>query len=332
MKRTAEVQITVVLDDGHDREPINVIIWIRKSQTDSSTSLARQIWSALTQRAPPLKDLRAHDRIIIVVEVCSSSKHPFTDREVHKLVPTDLPMHIITSNPDRMTRRSDEVVDILSELGTEGKWYTQAAKFEHVKQRTWIDVSQYVDDIQEQLRIDRQRALQAGYYAQCHSIMKRVLALNDTNTSQPQVKSFQTFLGLTMKVHFIKRLLVVVRVSSDGDGDEDDTQSSTASLDRQVSFLTMLLPNNAVIKIIRLQNVSAFSGRQVIDSIRDSLGTGEGKAMIVSTSLDRIVRSQENVNRLQELLAPGHHIAVSMLWDSTTIIQPKEAMLLAPAM
>jgi hypothetical protein len=99
-------------------------------------------------------NLRPDDHIVVAIEYCSSSQHPWTDREVQKLIPQDRPVHIITTNPDRLTRRASEVSNILNELAAnDGKWFSQGAKFEGLKLDTWFTVAELSTQIQHQLQI-----------------------------------------------------------------------------------------------------------------------------------------------------------------------------------
>ena len=125
------------------REPITIVIWVRQSKDEASarTSIPRQIWSALTGEAPPLMNLQPGDRIMIVIEYCSSSAHPGIDRTVIDHVPHDRPLAIITSNPDRLTRRADEVATILNFL--DGEWWSQGGRFDNMNTGIWFNVADH---------------------------------------------------------------------------------------------------------------------------------------------------------------------------------------------
>jgi hypothetical protein len=143
------------------REPRTVVIWIRQSAEDTAakTSVPRQAWSALTGKAPPLQDLRSDDRLVIAIEYCSSSQHPWHDRNIRDLIPTDRSLHVITSNPDRLTRRPSEVDEPLAELGDgQGSWWSQGAKFDGGNESDWIDVRKHADKVVEQIRCGKYRS------------------------------------------------------------------------------------------------------------------------------------------------------------------------------
>ena len=137
------------------REPVTIVIWARQSPDMGtvSTTISRQVWTALTSHAPPLMSLQVDDRIVVVVEYCSSSKHPQTDRQLFKVIPTDRPLRIITSNPDRLTRRSQEVPMLLENLAEDVEWWSQGVTFNEMSQSAWFRVSDAVAEVQEHIEI-----------------------------------------------------------------------------------------------------------------------------------------------------------------------------------
>jgi hypothetical protein len=120
-------------------------------------------------------------------------------------------------------------------------------------------------------------------------------------------------------------------VSPPGYDAEDEAEYASASLDRQLEFIQAILPDTIETHIIRLYHVSAYSGPEVVDQVHEVLDIGEGRAMVVSSALDRVLRSQANAEHLQKMLKTGDHMAMSLLWDCATIITPQEAMFLPPA-
>ncbi|KAI7162658.1 hypothetical protein KC349_g1936 [Hortaea werneckii] len=110
------------------RGSVTIVVWARQSDDDTSaaTSISRQVWSSLTSGPPVMTRSHPEDRVLIAVEYCSSSSHPWSDRQIRRLLPFDKPLHVVTANPDRLTRRPDEVIPILHEITrTGGSWWTQ---------------------------------------------------------------------------------------------------------------------------------------------------------------------------------------------------------------
>lgn len=139
-----------------DREPINLMIWARQSLDEKTarTSISRQVWSTLTSKAPPLMSLHPDDRIIVVVEYCSSFAHPWEDRLVQEQLPLDRPIVILTSNPNRVTRRAEEADFIFEQLaGETGSWWSRGAAFDGVAQDEWFEVAEHFDAVEKQIEI-----------------------------------------------------------------------------------------------------------------------------------------------------------------------------------
>jgi len=95
-------------------------------------------------------ELKTNDRILVLVEYCSSSAHPWTDRLVREAIPSDRPVTIITANPDTLTRRAEGVEQILEEMALNGggAWCSQGASFGDVARSDWFKVDEHLEDVQ----------------------------------------------------------------------------------------------------------------------------------------------------------------------------------------
>jgi hypothetical protein len=92
------------------RQPWTWLIWLRQSNEDgikARTTIPRQLTTALASSR--LWGRRPGDRICIYVEVCSSNKHSWEERKLPRSIPRDRPIILLTVNPDRVTRRPEEV-------------------------------------------------------------------------------------------------------------------------------------------------------------------------------------------------------------------------------
>ena len=169
-----------------------------------------------------------------------------------------------------------------------------------------------------------------GYYTQCHTVMNRLLIAANEDDHQSQVGALGKFLRLAIDVHRIRRVIIIIRDSPPGDETQNESRSASASISRQFDFLQAVLPDDVDVDVdvIRLPHVSAFSSTEVVDQIAQAPYQKDGRSMVVSSSLDRIIRSQANCDRLREVLSNGSHFAMSFLWDSATVVRPAEAMLL----
>lgn len=109
------------------RQPARWIIWLRQSNEDGKKArdtMPRQLTTVL--HGSVLGDgLRRGDQVVVCCELCSSNKHPLKDRRLWNTIRgmRDMPLNILTVNPDRMTRRSaeiDTVKDFVASTG--GRW------------------------------------------------------------------------------------------------------------------------------------------------------------------------------------------------------------------
>ncbi|KAK8213890.1 hypothetical protein IWZ01DRAFT_480842 [Phyllosticta capitalensis] len=80
---------------------------------------------------------------LILYELCSSSAHPIQNREIFKFLPAEEATWIVTINPDRLTRRSDEVKRITEHLQTSGGgWLTSGIQRDDVELSDWLTVDE----------------------------------------------------------------------------------------------------------------------------------------------------------------------------------------------
>jgi hypothetical protein len=119
-----------------------------------SDSIFHQLATLLA--SPVLEDMQTTDQVIIVAEICSSSRHPLTDRRLHYSLPRDKPIQLLTVNPDRMTRRADEVDTIIADVeATGGRWHSSgfALGDKGIGKRDWFIVAdEMAEAVKTQLR------------------------------------------------------------------------------------------------------------------------------------------------------------------------------------
>lgn len=315
------------------RSPVTIVVWARQSEDDTSaaTSISRQVWSSLTSGPPVMTGLHPEDRVLIVVEYCSSSSHPWSDRQIRKLLPFDRPLHVVTANPDRLTRRADEVIPILREITrTGGSWWTQGLQSHDISPGTWIDVSDNPLVVQEHARCSRQRALQLGFYNRTVTTMTRCIMTSENQPNCEQLTALKGFMRFAMETHRIKCVVIFIRDSPPRGEERREARSVSTSLARQDQFLRGLLPEDDVLEVrhVTLSHTSAYDGADVATSLRQSLQCCSGRALVLSTGLDRIVRSKAAYSSVSRLLKLAGHMAVSLLWDPQTRCEPTTAMAL----
>lgn len=314
---------------GSARGPRTIVVWLRKSEAEKKgkTSIPRQLWSILTSEAPPLMDLRLEDRIVVLVEYCSSAANPLSDRAIKDAASPDRPIDLLTANPDRFTRRPEEVAKAYERTGDE--WYTQGLRTT-ASPVEWIKVREREDVVKEQLRLGRQGADQTSFYARMTAVKNRVNTAVEYKMPSPQLDALRSFLREVIAHHGITTLLYSARESSTSDS-EVESRSVAATLSRQDTFLNAILPAEIDRRIISLPTTSAYMTDAMTQQIKSELETIPGKAMLVSTTLDRILRRKTHYDDLCASLVAGGHLAMSFIWDTKTgVIDVPDAVRLRP--
>jgi hypothetical protein len=133
-------------------EPITYVVFTRQSAEESgslqNTSIPRQTTSILMNAASPIHNLKPGDRILVVVEVCSSHKHPMKDRKIFDRIPDNENLVFLTANPDRLTRRHDEIDELLKR----GKWFSSGM---HEVRNEWFDVGEHAEMVKDRLLLGK---------------------------------------------------------------------------------------------------------------------------------------------------------------------------------
>lgn len=140
------------------RLPVVFVIWVRRSRDENvqSFTIARQAWSILANPPDCLRYATNLDKVIIAIENCSSSQHPLKDRRLMRSIPKNQPIFLLTTNPDRMTRRQEEVSEIVSIVERSGgAWYTKGMASEHNQAIEWSTIGDEAsqDRLRDRLRI-----------------------------------------------------------------------------------------------------------------------------------------------------------------------------------
>lgn len=172
----------------------------------------------------------------------------------------------------------------------------------------------------------RERALQSVYYSRCILAMTRLLeASSNRDVQPPQVAVIRTLVGLACEIHRINSILICPRISPDTKQFEEGGIST--SLVRQQAFLRLFVPASVDVQLLEGDHVSAYNSSYV-RLVGKKLDAMSGNVLLLSTSLERMVRSQESLTKLTEILRKSGrgHIAMAMLWDQQTFLHPVEAL------
>lgn len=300
--------------DGHDSPLENIVedqvvaLYIKAStilQTGKSHSIERQFQSLIHE----LRDTRLSS-IMVLIEDFSSSAHPPADRILAKKLLQSGPQILLTNNPDRLTRRSDEIPDLLDRLNSKQiTWFSQGAL---ESRRSWNNMMIENDWVMEHLEVGRAVALQAGFYTRSVQQMSRIISTEKDWSFDTMKNSLHRF-ALSNN---IKNFILVIRVSPPKHSEA--RPADTQSLERQQTFLTEFLPHNSQVQLIRLQGISAFNG-DTLAEISSRIGDLQVPHILLATSVDRVSRNPTYITNFQTLLEAGSHFLVSFLWQCSSI-------------
>lgn len=315
------------------RQPMDFCLWTRQSNEDGSRArdtIPRQLTTLLS--SPVLDKLQPGDNVHIFAEICSSNKHPLSDRRLFNLIPRNKPVALLTVNPDRMTRRSNEVEAVLDALHKSGgSWHTQGLPVgEDGHVTDWIEIDEELKQIlKDRLTLGRQRALQRGFYWRRDQAMIRINNfIHRTKSFPDQMLALHSIINFTIEVHGFKRILIIVRVSPTSQAREDDSMNT--SLTRQAKFLTNVCSTVAVpVHHLEAAHVSAYHN-DFVKMLRKELKALGRQTLILSVGVDRMVRSSTQLPKLKKMVQEDHHGVVSFLWDHETDIDVLNALRFDP--
>ena len=129
-----------------------------------------------------------------------------------------------------------------------------------------------------------------------------------------------------IETHRFEKLIIIVRVSPPGS--RKSHSAVTSSLLRQDEFVRKLLPADPGIpvQLLKGNGVSAYSA-DFVTMIEDALKAGNGeRTLLVSVATDRVLRSTEQLQRLENSVLQPHHAIMSLLWDCESYIKPTTAL------
>lgn len=103
-------------------------------------SIPFQIWSVMKSPPACLINLGENDHLFVVAEYVSSATRQWQDREIWNELPKNRPVILVSSRPDRVTRRADEV-DAIADFveGTGGPWCVRIPD-DHGSEYSWKDM------------------------------------------------------------------------------------------------------------------------------------------------------------------------------------------------
>ncbi|CAD0084494.1 unnamed protein product [Aureobasidium vineae] len=302
------------------RIPVRWVFVLRQSTEDGTpprTSIPRQIWTMLCSNDAPFKTPAVGDKISVVIELCSSNKHPIRDRNVFAGIPSDLPIVFLTANPDRLTRRSDKVAIILKR----GQWWTRGVGNQS---REWVDVSKQQSLIEQQIMIGRHTASEVGKY----SLMKRAIirTMSAAEKDDSQYHALRYIVAEAFRLHDISVAVIVCRVSPPARG-TTERDGVKPSLLRQQRFIESLVPDGIPVSYVKAKEISAYK-EDFLEVLSTELASIP-KAIVLSTSVDRISRNSKSCELLRIVHETYGHMFMSFLWSDDTELPLEDALYLS---
>ncbi|KAG0310689.1 hypothetical protein BGZ99_000211 [Dissophora globulifera] len=320
-RSTAVAAAAPVLLQGNERrsnaEVKNCIIYVRSStelQGDSGTSLERQLVQLLS-RLDEVVDPMLIRTVTIAVEFCSSSVHPWKSRKLLQSMLQDGAgsFVLVSANPDRVTRRSFEVPEVVARLQQrDSEWWTLGAA-SNCTEWTCVNDPLVAEDVQRQLVVSRQVAVQHGVYTRINNRMTKLLATVQRGHGLMELADMTQVLGSICEQ--FECILVWTRTSPSFRS--TDRGAVSGSLSRQGTFIKAMLRDVPEDKIVTrtLQSVSAY-GSDAVEALEHAIQAQTGRVLVVSTSVERVVRHSEHMPKMQALVEKGHQFC-SLLWDPT---------------
>ena len=148
----------------------------------------------------------------------------------------------------------------------------------------------------------------------------------EKGAAQWQIDALHRAIKITIETHGFEKLIIIVRVSPPGR--RKSRSAVTSSLLRQDEFIRKLLPADPGIpvQLLKGNGVSAYS-EDFVTMIEDTLGAGNDEpTLLVSVATDRVLRSTEQLQRLENSVLQPHHAIMSLLWDCESYIKPTTAL------
>lgn len=176
----------------------NCIIYIRSStavQGDVGTSVERQFVTLLHKMTEVIttEDLESLE---VLVEYRSSSQHPWQSRKfLSGKIRERKDCLILSANPDRITRRVDEVDAIITDFENDGcQWWTLGVQ-PSMSQWVLVHEQQACDQVKNQLKVSREVAVQHGLYTRTINTIIRLLNCEKEDPLSPELSELKKTLG-----------------------------------------------------------------------------------------------------------------------------------------
>ncbi|KAK4045937.1 hypothetical protein OIV83_006508, partial [Microbotryomycetes sp. JL201] len=311
---------------------VKAIIWARVSDQEQTRStshehIARQVVSILRSPPPGIESDWSNVGVLkVVLEHCSSFRHPLCTRKALQFIRSELEIGTIISvtNIDRATRRADEVDDLLSELQEkEAKLYAMYLKpqsnatagEEGLADRTWSDLSASSARAKEHLENSMQQVQEAAFYTDSALAIDRALlslGASGKDYRMPRVEvverinAFKKSIEIVCRNNLLSSIVLLTRTSKD---------HSENSLERQKIWLETLCPAVDDIRLIHVElNGHSAATQCVTGRILEELEVRD--SLVLFTSIERLVRRPEHLDELGELAKKRNLSFAGTVWPA----------------
>jgi hypothetical protein len=196
-------------------------------------------------------------------------------------------------------------------------WLTTGVQSQETEKDNWVDVSSIVTTVKTQLALDRELPFQVGFYSRCRTAIVRYLS-----ASQSTKFALQSLIGLACRIHRFDRIILWACISpSHG----HDAANLWPSIERQVEFSRAVIPRNIPFIVHRANLVYAYSldATERLETLFKE-DTTERKTLLLTTSLDRLIRRKDYFQELDTTLQCHRCSVISLLWDTETMVPTRE--------
>eukprot|EP01133_Synstelium_polycarpum_P007778 gene7778-9126_t len=269
---------------GRARFYRKAIIYIRQStasQGDDTMGI-ETAFVCLVKWLVELVVLELLQDLVIIVEYCSSSIHPMESRKMMDILLNDHsegPILLLTNNPDRVTKRPDELTRLLEHFGERIIWMSLGTR------NNTMDMVRVTAQVGDQLGLALQRSTQQQVYM---GAIQRMVNYIQVPSVAPQLLQSLRDLIYTICQDY-DDVVVLSRTSITTNQDEDRQQlDSLSSIERQVALVEVVLarladeiktrPNHPIrIRTVNSCGRSAYdnSAMEELDKIITSIKAGD---------------------------------------------------------
>ncbi|GJN91272.1 hypothetical protein Rhopal_004291-T1 [Rhodotorula paludigena] len=284
------------------------VVWARISDKDhksekSHLRIARQILSMVN--SPPADEIGPRfanvDKLELILEHASSWRHALAERRAYHFVQQVVADQtvVLCVNLNRVTRRLDDFNQLVDDLNAIGaRLYTQTSLHHGGMLET-------LDHAREHLKHALKLSFEHAFYTDSALLLNRVI--NSSATRPEDVQASASALHAYTERCGIGKVVILSRTSNNG---------SQNSLRRRTAALELLAPPALEVKTLALDGKLTTHRAATADALR---ACGARDAMILCTSIDRLVRHPLQLHKLRKLAEDKNLVIVVTTWQAVNL-------------